>query len=240
MRLTGIILFIPFFSTQFVPVNIRVLITLFISYITLLNINSSFPINSSAGLIIYYLVLNFLIGLSIGIITNILFYAIQFAGEIIGMQMGFAMANVFDPVTNDEISLISELSFLFAILIFFILKGPLIFYTIIMDSFNKVPVLFDLNSAGFLTFSQKLFDVFTIGLQLSMPLIAFMIIIKVALGIVSRLIPQVNVFMVGIPLEILVGFILFLGVILIWEEQISNMFFQLIQWIKKSIILLSQ
>ncbi|POZ92192.1 flagellar biosynthetic protein FliR, partial [Petrotoga halophila] len=82
--------------------------------------------------------------------------------------------------------------------------------------------------------------VFTIGLQLSMPLIAFMILMKVALGIVSRLIPQVNVFMVGIPLEILVGFLLFLGVILIWEDQFTTLFFQLIEWIKNSMILLFQ
>jgi len=239
-RVSGITFFIPFFSTTFVPVHIKVFITLFISYLVLFEVNGTFPINSSPLVIIFYLLMNFVFGSSVGLIANILFYAFQFAGETIGIQMGFAMANVFDPVTSDEISLISEFSFLFSMLLFFILKGPLILYSIIIDSFNKVPVVFTLAPDGFMVFSQKLFDVFTIGLQLSMPFIAFMILLKVALGIVSRLIPQVNVFMVGIPLEILVGFLLFLGVILIWEDQFTTLFFQLMEWIKNSMILLFQ
>ncbi len=83
-------------------------------------------------------------------------------------------------------------------------------------------------------FSQKLFDVIIIGVKLSMPVIAFMILIKVALGIVSRLIPQVNVFMVGMPIEILVGFLLFLGVIMIWEDQFTTLFFSINRVDKKN------
>lgn len=123
---------------------------------------------------------------------------------------------------------------------FFIIKGPLVLYTLIIDSFHKIPVIFNLNVESYAIFSQKLFDVFIIGLKFSMPIIAFMILLKVALGIVSRLIPQVNVFMVGLPIEILIGFLLLLGVIMIWGENFSALFFQLIEWIKKSMVLLSR
>ncbi|HHV00794.1 MAG TPA: flagellar biosynthetic protein FliR [Defluviitoga tunisiensis] len=239
-RLIGIVLFIPLFSSQFLPVHTKVFISLFISYLILPSVNDTMPLNSSVGSIVYYMILNFLIGITIGFITNILFYAVQFAGETIGMQMGFSVANVFDPLSNDEISILSEFSFLFSVLFFFIIKGPLILYTLVIDSFNKIPVIFNLNFENYSLFSQKLFDVIIIGVKLSMPVIAFMILIKVALGIVSRLIPQVNVFMVGIPIEILVGFLLFLGVIMIWEDQFTTLFFQLIEWIKKSMILLSR
>lgn len=239
-RLIGIVLFIPLFSSQFLPVHMKVFITLFISYLILPSVSETLPVNSSIGTVVYYMVLNFLIGITIGFITNILFYAVQFAGETIGMQMGFSVANVFDPLSNDEISILSEFSFLFSVLFFFIIKGPLILYTLVIDSFNKIPVIFNLNFENYSLFSQKLFDVIIIGVKLSMPVIAFMILIKVALGIVSRLIPQVNVFMVGIPIEILVGFLLFLGVIMIWEDQFTTLFFQLIEWIKKSMILLSR
>lgn len=239
-RIAGITFFLPFFSTRFAPVQVKVFITLFISYLVLLENNGTFPINSSPLAIVFYLVMNFLFGTTIGLIANIIFYAFQFAGETIGIQIGFAMANVFDPVTNDEISLISEFSFLLSVFLFFLFKGPMILYSIIIDSFDKIPIVFTFNPEGYFVFSQKLFDVFSIGIQLAMPLVAFMILIKVALGIVSRLIPQVNVFMVGIPLEILVGFLLLIGVIVIWEDQFSYLFFQLIEWIRKSMMLLSQ
>ncbi|HQD62879.1 MAG TPA: flagellar biosynthetic protein FliR [Defluviitoga sp.] len=239
-RLVGIVFFIPLFSSQFLPVHMKVFISLFISYLILPSVNDTIPLNVPIGTIVYNMVLNFLIGITIGLITNILFYAVQFAGEIIGMQMGFSVANVFDPLSNDEISILSEFSFLFSVLFFFIIKGPLVLYTLIIDSFHKIPVIFNLNVESYAIFSQKLFDVFIIGLKFSMPIIAFMILLKVALGIVSRLIPQVNVFMVGLPIEILIGFLLLLGVIMIWGENFSALFFQLIEWIKKSMVLLSR
>lgn len=80
-----------------------------------------------------------MIGITIGFITNILFYAVQFAGETIGMQMGFSVANVFDPLSNDEISILSEFSF--CLVFYFYNKGPLILYTLVIDSFNKIPVI---------------------------------------------------------------------------------------------------
>ncbi len=66
-----------------------------------------------------------MIGITIGFITNILFYAVQFAGETIGMQMGFSVANVFDPLSNDEISILSEFSFFCLVFYFFYNKGSL-------------------------------------------------------------------------------------------------------------------
>ncbi|MGM0640505.1 MAG: flagellar biosynthetic protein FliR [Thermotogota bacterium] len=239
-RLAGITLLIPYLSSSFVPNVVKIFIGLFLSYLILPSVTQVFPIDGNLFMIFYHLLVNFLFGITIGIMIQLVFYAVQFAGEFMGIQMGFALANVLDPNLNEQVSLISQLSFIFASVIFFLLKGHILMYELIISSFEKVPALFSLDGNSYIVFAQKLGDILVIGLQFAMPITAFMIFIKVALGIISRLIPQMNVFMVGLPLNILVGFLIIMVVIVTWEEEISQIFFDMYYWVKKSIILLSQ
>jgi flagellar biosynthetic protein FliR len=239
-RLVGVTLLIPYFSSTFVPNVVKVFIVVFLSYLILPTVNQVFPIDGNVLMIVYHILINFILGVTIGIMIQLVFYAIQFAGEFMGIQMGFALANVLDPNLNEQVSLISQLSFLFASVTFFLLKGHILMYELIISSFEKVPVLFNLDGGSYIIFAQKLGDILVIGLQFAMPITAFMIFIKVALGIISRLIPQMNVFMVGLPLNILVGFLIIMVVIVTWEEEISQIFLEMYYWVKKSMILLSQ
>ncbi|MDO7977346.1 flagellar biosynthetic protein FliR [Oceanotoga teriensis] len=239
-RLIGTFFYIPFINSNMVPRNVKIFIAIFLSYLILLNDNSNFPIDSSAMLIVYYLIVNFIIGITIGIVTNLIFYAVQFAGEFIGVQLGFAMANVLDPTLNEEVSILSQFSYIFVTFSFFIFKGHILIYNLFIESFNKVPVLFKLNGENYLIIASKISDILLIGLQFSMPIIAFMIFIKIALGIISRLMPQMNVFMVGLPLNVLVGFIIYMVVIVSWNEQFTKLFFEMYHWIENTMILLSK
>ncbi len=239
-RLVGITLLIPYLSSTFVPTVVKIFIGLFLSYLILPSVNQVFPLDGNLFMISYHLLVNFLFGITIGIMIQLIFYAVQFAGEFMGIQMGFALANVLDPNLNEQVSLISQLSFIFASVIFFLFKGHILMYELIISSFEKVPALFLLDGNSYIVFAQKLGDILVIGLQFAMPITAFMIFIKVALGIISRLIPQMNVFMVGLPLNILVGFLIIMVVIVTWEEEISQIFFDMYYWVKKSMILLSQ
>lgn len=239
-RFIGIILLIPFLNSNFVPVIVKACIVICFSYLILLNIEETIPMDVHVSIIIMHMLLNFLFGVLIGTVVNLVLYALQFAGNFIGIQMGFAMANVFDPQMQEQISLVSQMSFLFGTMLFIIMKGHIYMFSIIIDSFEKVPVLYSLNINSISLIVSKLADIFVIGLQFAMPVTAIMIFIKLSLGIVSRLIPQMNVFMVGLPLQVGIGFFVFMVVLLIWQEQFTELFFQLLDWTRNIVPIISR
>jgi len=204
------------------------------------HVNADNAIKIDALTIVFYLLLNFTVGISIGIITQIIFSAVQFAGDFFGIQMGFALAEVLNPVYEEEVSLFSELTFLLTTMIFFIFKGHIWLYTLIIESFKKLPVIFSLNQDVFMVLSQKLGDVMIIGVEFALPITAFMLLTNISLGIASRLMPQLNVFMIGLPLNIIIGFLIFTVVIYTWEENFTRLFFQIYTWLQNTITMFAK
>jgi flagellar biosynthetic protein FliR len=152
-----------------------------------------------------------LIGCVIGFVARFLFAGIQFAGELIGFEMGFSMANVIDPVTSTQIPLISQFQYIIAIVIFLTLNAHHVFFSAMAESFERIaPLQFHLS--GQLTQTLCLYskDVFLIAVKVSAPVVAVLIFTNIALGIVARTVPQFNIFIIGFPLQIALGFI-FLG-----------------------------
>jgi len=234
-RVVGITIYIPYFNSNMVPLNVRIFIIFFISYLTTVNLDAVVSYEVSIVYVILNIIINFIIGVTIGIIMNIIFYAVEFAGEFFGVQMGFALASVVNPIYNSEISILAEMTTLVSTMIFFIFKGHIYLYSLIIESFEKIAVLPDINFTNFTIFASKLGDIFYIGLQFAMPITAFMIFTNLSLGIINRLMPQMNVFMVGIPINILVGFLILMVVISSWEENFIKIFFQLYHWILNTI-----
>ena len=239
-RFIGLGLLIPLFGGNSFPRAPKVFLTLCLSYMVFININQTYPVEVPISYIVNNLLSNFLVGIIIGIVMMLVLYSLQFAGEFIGFQMGFAMANIFNPDLEEEISIVSQLSYFFGIFIFFIFKGHIFMYTLLIESFEKVPVVFSFDSNIFMIVSIKLAEVFVIGFQFAMPLVAIMIFIKLSLGIISRLIPQMNVFMVGLPLQVGVGFLIFMVVVLTWKDEFLKAFFEIYSWVKNFIPMISK
>ncbi|HNY36604.1 MAG TPA: flagellar biosynthetic protein FliR [Petrotogaceae bacterium] len=240
IRIVGVSFFIPFFSTSLLPTPVKIFLVIFVSYICLPMSTQTMPLNTDALTIVFYLLLNFTVGISIGIITQIIFSAVQFAGDFFGIQMGFALAEVLNPVYEEEVSLFSELTFLLTTMIFFIFKGHIWLYTLIIESFKKLPVVFSLNQDVFMVLSQKLGDVMIIGVEFALPITAFMLLTNISLGIASRLMPQLNVFMIGLPMNIIIGFLIFTVVIYTWEENFTGLFFQIYTWLQSTITMFAK
>jgi flagellar biosynthetic protein FliR len=124
--------------------------------------------------------------------------------------MGFFIANVLDPVSNGQVSVIAEIQYLMALVIFLIVDGHHALLQAVTESFRIVP-LGGLHISGPLV--QTIFEwtrgVFVIALKIGAPIMAALIFTNVALGIVARTVPQINVFIVGFPLQIAVGFLFF-------------------------------
>lgn len=152
-----------------------------------------------------------LIGLVIGFSVKLIFAGIQLAGQLAGYQMGMALANVMDPSSSQQVPLLAQFTNLFGLLIFIAINAHHWFIRALVHSFQLVPPL-KVNFSGSLM--QHLIkmsgNMFVIGIQVGAPVIASLLIASVAFGLIARTVPQMNVFIVAMPLKIGIG-LLFLG-----------------------------
>lgn len=157
-----------------------------------------------------------LIGLLLGFVAAIFLYVLQMAGGLIDLMMGFAIANVIDPQTGAQSPIMGNFKYMFAILILFTTEGHHLLLRGILNSYFLIPLhkwlpIADGGIAGLLTdfFARS----FVISLQIAAPIAASIFLVDVALGLISRTVPQMNMFVVGIPVKILTSFLLLLLVL---------------------------
>jgi len=152
-----------------------------------------------------------LLGLVIGFSVKLIFAGIQLAGQLAGYQMGMALANVMDPSSSQQVPLLAQFNNLIALLIFITINAHYWFIRALAHSFQLVPPL-NVNFSGSLMehLIKMSGNMFVIGIQIGAPVIAALLITSVAFGLIARTVPQMNVFIVAMPLKIGVG-LLFLG-----------------------------
>lgn len=205
-RIIGIFLSFPLLNTSMVPLNIRVLLvvafSLYIASLTDIKV-------SLEGLSVVALTLNILkellIGFLLGLLVNIFITAFSYAAEIISFFMGITIANMFDP-TFGQISVLDKLFILIFYLIFFISGVYQIFLAGIVASFELFPVYsFSFNDGVFLYILKKSSQLFILAFKLAFPFLLVLFITNVVLALINRLIPQIMVFIVGLPLQIFLG-----------------------------------
>lgn len=142
-----------------------------------------------------------------GFAMRLIFTAVEMAGDLAGMQMGLGFASFYDPVNASYTPVIAQFLGILATLAFLSLNGHLYMLSVLSDSFQAFPISASLPSAAaFRTLAEWGTTIFTHALQLSMPLIGALMITNLALGILTRSAPQLNIFAVGFPITLTVGF----------------------------------
>ena len=153
-----------------------------------------------------------MLGVAIGLMAQMVFAGVQLAGELAGYQMGLAIANVIDPDSSAQIPMVSQLYQIFAVLIFVTVNAHFWCLGALMDSFRLVPPFsFHLHNSIVEQLIRLGGDVFTIGVKVGAPVIVVLMLTSVSFGLIARTVPQMNVFIVAMPLKIIVGllFVLF-------------------------------
>jgi flagellar biosynthetic protein FliR len=142
-----------------------------------------------------------------GFVMRLLFTAVEMAGDLAGMQMGLGFASFYDPVNAAYTPVLAQFLGIIATLAFLSMNGHLYMLAALTDSFQAFPISTALPSAlAFHTLAEWGSTIFTHSLQLAMPLIGALMITNLALGILTRSAPQLNIFAVGFPITITVGF----------------------------------
>lgn len=213
LRVSAIIVTIPVISESSVPARVKAALSILITLIVLPLVAPKIPPTESYHVLIfmYRMAGEIMIGLVIGYIAKLVLAGIQMAGDIVGFQMGLSIANVIDPMTSEQVSIITELQYLIALLIFLAVDAHHIFFSAIIQSYSVLnPLAFHFSgplTQAVLSYSKEMF---IIAVKLAAPIIAVMLFTNVGLGVVARTVPQINIFIVGMPLQIAVGLI-FLG-----------------------------
>ena len=217
-RMTGFFLTAPVFSVRNnVPLHFRVGIAVFAAFMAFAAAGSG-PLVPFDAAYVYYVVRETLIGILLGFVAYLIFTVVQIAGSFMDMQMGLGIANVIDPMTGMQNPVLGSFKFIIAMLLFLSWNGHHYLLLGIMDSYRVIPLdntFFAALAAGAPTelLTKGLSAAFTLAFQMAAPIVATMFMVDVALGMLVKTAPQFNVFVVGIPIKIIVGFsVLFLTV----------------------------
>jgi flagellar biosynthesis protein FliR len=210
-RITSFFIVAPVFSAKNVPNHFKIGLSFFVTLIAFSTIDQTAM--TMDGVYIVTLMKEIVIGLLLGFVAYLFFTVVQISGSFIDMQMGFSMANIIDPMTGTQSPIIGNLKFMLAVLLFLTFDGHYYFIHAIVDSYKLVPLsneafahIYNGQVSDFLL--KSFASVFAIAFQMAAPMIAALFLIDVGLGILARTAPQFNIFVIGMPIKVLVGFVL--------------------------------
>jgi flagellar biosynthesis protein FliR len=206
-RVSGIFTAAPFFNNSHVPAYCKVGAALLFSYILLpLVFNPRLVIPETLWAYIALVAGEFLFGLIFGFVSYLIFHAVQMSGNLLDMQIGFGIANVLDPQFGQQVPLTGNFQFILAMLVFISTNGHHILLTALFASFKVIPltgIVFQTSLADLIV--NLVCDIFIIAFKITMPVLVALLLTDVALAILARTMPQMNIFIVGVPAKIAVG-----------------------------------
>ncbi|HOO63347.1 MAG TPA: flagellar biosynthetic protein FliR [Synergistaceae bacterium] len=156
----------------------------------------------------------FLVGLGLGFLSALPLYVLQIGGRVIGMQMGFGMVNVMDPMSQTQVPIIGQFSFIVGMWFFFFWDGHLLLIQAVVESLKLIPL-----GSPFLLFranpelGEWLQHLFILSMRMVLPFFGTLLLADVGLGFVARTVPQMNVFVLGLPLKVGLGFFLLMVIL---------------------------
>ncbi|WP_175989011.1 flagellar biosynthetic protein FliR [Bacillus sp. Marseille-Q1617] len=226
VRVSAFFVTMPLFSYRNIPAQHRIAFSLVLSWVMYYTVESkAFEINGQYFLLVMK---EAMVGLLIGFVAYMIISAIQIAGGFIDFQMGFAIANVIDPQTGAQSPLMGQYLYTFALLLLLALNGHHLILDGIFYSYQLIPIdspWIPFGDEVLIDYIVKAFNsMFIIAFQMSIPVVATLFLVDVALGIVARTVPQLNVFVVGFPIKIAVSFIVLFIVMGVSFKVIQELF----------------
>ncbi|MBL8434039.1 MAG: flagellar biosynthetic protein FliR [Zoogloea sp.] len=206
-RILGFVGAAPVFGNNAVPRRIKLVAGLAVTMGVLPVVTATPPeaIDSWAGILILFQ--QTLIGIAMGLVLRVVFAALDLMGEIISLQMGLSFATFFDPVAGGQTAVVGEFLTLIATLVFLSLNGHLLMIDALARSFEWLPVSATLpHKGGWLVLARFGASIFASGLLMALPIVTALLITNIALGVLTRAAPQLNLFAIGFPITLTVGF----------------------------------
>ena len=207
IRIVTLLAIFPIFSASQIPVQVRIGLSLILSFL----IYRTVPLMTvSPGLfeLAAAVAAQVVFGLTIGFIASLVFTGVQFAGEVLDLQIGFAVANVVSPQSQEQVTIIGVLEITLASLLYLATDSHLELISGLAASFHLAPLPYISLQAGLAGDLTHFFaSAITMVMRIAAPASFALVIVNVALAFMARVAPQMNVFVVGFPIQISIGLI---------------------------------
>lgn len=215
IRVSVMFFLIPLFGASGVPTLWKVGLSMVIAVVLTPVVPTPSILPETVPEIIIGVASEAVMGLILAMAIRMFLAAVQMAGQFMSFQMGFAMARAMDPQTGSQSTVLTQFLYLFTILIFFSINGHHLFIKALTSSFYIVPP----NSLSFNSIISKELikisgDMFMVGVKIAAPILVALFLSNLCLGIVARTVPQINILMVGFPINLCIGLILFSFILL--------------------------
>lgn len=209
VRVLGMMIMMPFLSNRNIPANVKIGMAFFFSIIMINIVPIEIQVTSS-DVVNYGIAVakEFLAGWLIGFSAYFVFTILTLAGQFIDYEIGFSMVNVFDPMSQTQITITGNFYYFLFLLFFLVTKGYYYVFIGLKKSFLLIPL-------GQMQLSSYLYDttlgyfqtVLVIAIQIAAPVFFVMLMTNIVLGVLARTVPQLNMFVIGFPIKILLGLI---------------------------------
>lgn len=203
----------PIYSTRNLPGLWKASFVLFLTLVAWqFGLSDAYQVPNNIGTYFVVFIGEVLIGLIVALVAQFFFAAIQLSGQVLDTQMGFGIMNVIDPLNGTQAPLMGNFKYIIAILVFLQVDGHHYLVQALFDSYQVIPIGEIFFENGFISYLISYFgSIFVIGMKLALPVLGTLLFTDIILGIMSRTVPQMNIFMIGMPVKILLG----LGVLLV-------------------------
>jgi flagellar biosynthetic protein FliR len=225
LRAAGMFIAAPVIGHRSIPVMIKAGLAIFFAIILIPMVSKmQLPEIDSLWVLGAIAIKEILVGFIIGLFFAILFNAVRMSGNIIGYQIGLLIAQIMDPEAGSNVSIVGEFLYILALLIFLAIDGHHAILSAFADSYKMVPVgVFNFaGSAGEMLIRFTAYA-FTIAIKLAAPVMVTLFLVTVSLGVIARTVPQMNIFIVGLPLKIGIGFLVLAAALPVFRFMIEKM-----------------
>jgi flagellar biosynthetic protein FliR len=208
-RIAGVVMVAPLFGARLVPPRVRIALAVAATVVIapLVPVTQPFAFELAT---VFVVLQEVLIGVAIGFCLQMIFDALIIAGQTIAMSMGLGFATMVDPQRGVSVPVLSQFFVVMGLLIFVALGGHLATVELIADSFAMLPLGTPLGSDGVWTIVAWGSEMFAAALRIALPAATALLIANIAFGVMSRAAPTLNLFAIGLPAGLLIGFLLLL------------------------------
>lgn len=230
LRVSGLIFSSPIFGRRNIPVIARIGYCACITYLFFVSVPQTQPLDYNDDLLLYVLLClkELLFGLVLGYVLNVFFTLTFTAGQLIDMQMGFGLVNVFDPQSNLSIPMVGNFLNIIMLLVFFAVNGHHRLIQILYLTVVRIPVGAVEFSPNLALVAVELFaQTFVLALSVALPIVIAGLMGESLMGVITRSVPQINVFAIGLPLKVVIGFVVLLAMLPVYVNFLPQIFDQM-------------
>ena len=226
LRVSGLMMFAPVFGSAALPIRIKAVLVIALTAVLYPALSTRLNAVTMAQwpLVVLH---EFLIGMALGLAANLLFEAVQLAGQVMSIQMGFSLVSILDPQTQAESTVLALFHQTVAMLVFLTFNVHLALLRVVADSFEYLPVEAARINPAFAAATLQLgAAVFSLGVQIAAPVVAATLVADVVIGLLGKASPQMPLILLGPAIKSMLGAGVLLGVMQYWPDLLQRCFLE--------------